>query len=284
MHVVQANLWLKPRSNEDASWCELANKSLHGLAWLLGQTRTRVACESMRVDRKLTRKTLRNLSTTLMQLSWPVKRAKTFVDLHQNLRQLEVDASWCKLIRVDASWCKLMRVGGQTQARLVTRISLHQLASSFDRGFKRITIFIQKCIKLHLFEKNTSFINSFITHDGKNQAECHIFFGGGHFFVHPLYNEYIFVILLILSHELLWLWAPLVMQIHYKESKSHAQWLQLVEDGLSLFSCQSQFHRYFLRYRIFWTFAEPLQTSFHRWWIPHFESRQNTLKHTRLEP
>ena len=34
-----------------------------------------------------------------------------------------------------------MRVGGQTQARLATQISSHQLVSSFGRGFSRLFVF-----------------------------------------------------------------------------------------------------------------------------------------------
>ena len=58
------------------------------------------------------------LSTTLVQLSWPVKRAKIWTS--------------SKLMRAHESSWELMRVGGETRARVATLIHSHW--SSFDQG------------------------------------------------------------------------------------------------------------------------------------------------------
>ena len=43
------------------------------------------------------------LSTTLVQLSWPVKRAKPLIDSHQNLNKLKADESAWECTRLDES-------------------------------------------------------------------------------------------------------------------------------------------------------------------------------------
>ena len=143
-HLFKWVFCVKPRSNEDASWCKLANKSLHGLAWLLGQTRTRVACESMRVERKLTRKTLRSF---VEPFCWAccykvetASRLKLVNNSHATLMtgqtsknsrwlasKFETAQSWCELPRVDASW----------RSNASETCNSHQLASSFDRSTDR---------------------------------------------------------------------------------------------------------------------------------------------------
>ena len=112
---------IKPQSNEDASWCgKLSNKSLHGLAWLLGQTRTRVACESMRVDGKLiNQKNAQKLRPFCWACCYKVEtasRSKLVNNSHATLMtgQTSKNSLTCikiwdssKLMRVDASWCEL---------------------------------------------------------------------------------------------------------------------------------------------------------------------------------
>ena len=89
---------------------------------------------------------LLQLSTTLVQLSWPVKRAKPHIDLIKiwtSSKLMRVDERWWELavqrakplmdsrqnlnqLKVDESWWEMMRVGGPTSQ------TSHGLSSKFE--------------------------------------------------------------------------------------------------------------------------------------------------------
>ena len=103
---------------------------------------------------------LLQLSTTLVQLSWPVKRAKPHIDLIKiwtSSKLMRVDERWWELavkrakplmdsrqnlnqLKVDESAWELMRVGGQTRARVVTLIHSHpRLIRPYKQSCRKLT-------------------------------------------------------------------------------------------------------------------------------------------------
>ena len=133
---------VKPRSNEDASWCMQVGKQEFAWTCMIARSNENKSC--MRVDEswpEINQKNAQKLRPFCWACCYKVEtaasRSKLVNNSHATLMtgQTSKNSRWlASKFETAQSWCELMRVGGQTQARLATRISSHQLASSFDRG------------------------------------------------------------------------------------------------------------------------------------------------------
>ena len=118
----------------DASWQTRVCMDLHELAWLPGQTRTKVACESMRVDRNLTRKNAQKLCWACCYKVETASRSKLVNNSHATTLmagQTSKNSRWlaCACIKIwDSS--KLMRVDASWRSNASETCNSHQLAST----------------------------------------------------------------------------------------------------------------------------------------------------------
>ena len=104
----------------------------------------------------------------ILQLQTNVNCLLAFSNSRPLVSKFETAQSWCKLMRVDASWCKLA-VKRKRDLQLATCISLHQLTSSFDRGFRKSRVDGNNNEAIIAFNSLTSFVSL-----PANSTYCHI--------------------------------------------------------------------------------------------------------------